>query len=91
VREAGALAGLAGTLPVSNAELLELPCEILIPAALEATITCDNADAIQAQLIVEAANIPVTHRADERLQARGVIIIPDLLANVGGALASYYE
>jgi len=91
VRETGALTGLAGAEPVSNAELLELPCEILIPAALEATITCDNVDAIQAKLVVEAANMPITHRADERLQKRGIIIVPDLLANVGGVLASYYE
>ncbi len=91
VRETGALSGLAGAAPISNAELLELPCEILIPAALEATITCDNAEAIKARLIVEAANIPITHRADERLQQRGVVIVPDLLANAGGVLASYYE
>ncbi len=91
LRETGALSGLAGTTPISNAELLELSCEILIPAALEATITCDNADAIQARLIVEAANIPVTHRADDQLQQRGILIVPDLLANVGGVLASYYE
>ncbi len=90
-RETGALTGLAGTLPVSNAELLELPCEILVPAALEATITCDNADAIQAKLIVEAANMPVTHLADDQLRQRGIVIVPDLLANVGGVLASYYE
>ncbi len=91
VRETGGLMGLVGTSAIDNAGLLELPCEMLIPAALEATITCDNADAIQAKLIVEAANIPLTHRADERLQKRGVVIIPDLLANVGGVLASYYE
>ena len=91
VRETGALSGLAGTASISNAELLQLPCEILIPAALEATISCENVDAIQARLIVEAANIPVTHRADERLQQRGIMVVPDLLANVGGVLASYYE
>ncbi len=91
LHETGALSGLAGTLPISNAELLELPCEILIPAALEATITSDNANAIQAKLIVEAANIPVTHQADEHLQQRGIVIVPDLLANVGGVVASYYE
>ena len=91
VRETGALSGLAGTLPITNEELLELPCEILIPAALEATITCDNADAIQTKLIVEAANMPVTHRADDQLRQRGITIVPDLLANVGGVLASYYE
>ncbi len=91
VRETGALSGLVDSAPVSNAELLELPCDILIPAALEATITCDNTDAIQAKLVVEAANMPVTHRADDQLQQRGVVIVPDLLANVGGVLASYYE
>ncbi len=91
LHETDALAGLAGTLPVSNAELLELPCEILVPAALEATLTCDNADAIQAKLIVEAANMPVTHRANDQLKQRGITIVPDLLANVGGVLASYYE
>jgi len=91
VAESGTLTGLSGTSPISNADLLELPCEILVPAALEATITCDNADAIQARLVVEAANIPLTHRADDQLQQRGVVIVPDLLANVGGVLASYYE
>lgn len=91
MRETGALSGLVGAAPVSNAELLELPCDILIPAVLEATITCDNADTIQARLVVEAANMPVTHRADDQLQQRGIVIVPDLLANVGGVLASYYE
>ena len=89
--ENGTLTGLSGTAPISNADLLELPCEILVPAALEATITCDNAEAIQAKLIVEAANMPVTHNADDQLQQRGIVIVPDLLANVGGVLASYYE
>ncbi len=91
VRETGGLSGLVGTSPVSNTELLGLSCEILIPAALEASITCDNAEAIQAKLIVEAANMPITHQADEQLQQRGVVIVPDLLANVGGVLVSYYE
>ncbi|MCF6325038.1 MAG: hypothetical protein L3J89_12075 [Gammaproteobacteria bacterium] len=91
VADNGTLMGLHGASPISNAELLELSCEILVPAALEGTITCDNVEAIQAQLIVEAANMPVTHQADERLQQRGIVIVPDLLANVGGVLASYYE
>ncbi|MFV2033100.1 MAG: Glu/Leu/Phe/Val dehydrogenase, partial [Gammaproteobacteria bacterium] len=90
-RETGSVTGLPGTAEVSNAELLNLPCEILIPAALEATITCDNVETIQARLIVEAANMPVTHAADERLQERGIVIVPDLLANAGGVLVSYYE
>jgi len=91
VNENGGLTDLPGSSPISNADLLELPCDILVPAALEATITCDNAEAIRARLIVEAANMPVTHRADARLQQRGIVIVPDLLANVGGVLASYYE
>lgn len=90
-RETGTVSGLPGTEPISNVDLINLPCEILIPAALEATITCDNAETIQARLVVEAANMPVTHSADERLQQRDVVILPDLLANVGGVLASYYE
>ncbi len=85
------LEGLPGTEPVSNAELLELPCDILIPAAVEGTINCDNAGAIQARLVMEAANIPVTHLADTTLRERGIMVVPDLLANVGGVLASYYE
>lgn len=91
VHETGTVSGLPGTEPISNVDLINLPCEILIPAALEATITCDNAETIQARLIVEAANMPVTHGADERLRQRSVVILPDLLANVGGVLASYYE
>ncbi len=76
---------------ISNAELLALDCDILIPAALEAVIHCDNAHTIRARLIVEAANIPITHEADSLLRQRNITIIPDLLANVGGVLASYYE
>jgi len=91
VEETGCLEGLAGTEPISNAELLELPCDILVPAALEATIDCDNAPAIRARMIVEAANMPVTHEADATLRDRGIVIVPDLLANAGGVLASYYE
>lgn len=91
VRETGSLSGLDGTSPITNAELLELPCEILIPAALEGTITSDNAANVRAGIIVEAANMPVTHEADQQLQQRGVVIVPDLLANAGGVLASYYE
>jgi glutamate dehydrogenase/leucine dehydrogenase len=91
VADTGWLEGLPGTEPISNAELLKLPCDILIPAAIEATINCDNAEAIQARLVVEAANIPVTHRADEILRDRGITLVPDLLANAGGVLVSYYE
>ncbi|NOX75898.1 MAG: glutamate dehydrogenase [Gammaproteobacteria bacterium] len=91
VADSGWLEDLPGTEPVSNAELLELACDILIPAAVEGTINCDNAEAIQARLVVEAANIPVTHLADTTLRERGITVVPDLLANVGGVLVSYYE
>ncbi|MFV2005716.1 MAG: Glu/Leu/Phe/Val dehydrogenase [Gammaproteobacteria bacterium] len=91
VNKTGWLEGLPGTEPVSNAELLELSCDILIPAAIEATINCDNADAIQARLVVEAANMPITHLADTTLCERGIMVVPDLLANAGGVLTSYYE
>lgn len=91
VDETGWVEGLPDTEPVSNAELLELPCDILIPAAVEATVNCDNVDAVKARLLVEAANIPVTHLADTRLRDRGITVVPDLLANAGGVLASYYE
>lgn len=89
--EAGRLQGLAGSEPLDNEEMLELPCHILIPAALEAVINCDNAGAIQARVVIEAANMPVTHQADTELQERGIVVVPDILANAGGVLASYYE
>ncbi len=76
---------------ISNADLLALQCDILIPAALEAAIDCDNAHDVKTRLVVEAANIPITHEADAILQKAGVTIIPDLLANSGGVLVSYYE
>jgi len=91
VAQTGWLEGLPGTEPLSNEAMLELPCHILIPAALEAVINCDNAGAIQAKVIIEAANMPVTHQADTELQERGIIVVPDILANAGGVLASYYE
>jgi len=76
---------------VSNAELLELPCEILIPAALEGQLTARNAGAIQARLIVEGANGPTTAEADRLLRDRGILILPDVLANAGGVIVSYFE
>jgi glutamate dehydrogenase (NAD(P)+) len=85
------LENLPDTTNISNAELLALPCDILIPAALEAAIDCDNVNTIKARIVVEAANIPLTHEADTTLREKGITIIPDLLANSGGVLVSYYE
>jgi glutamate dehydrogenase (NAD(P)+) len=76
---------------VTNKELLELDCEVLIPAALENQIHVNNADQIKAQLIVEGANGPTTTEADRILRNKGVTIIPDILANAGGVTVSYFE
>jgi len=76
---------------ISNADLLELECDILIPAALENQITSDNADKIQARLILELANGPITPDADKTLFAKGIPVIPDILANAGGVTVSYFE
>ena len=76
---------------ITNSELLELPCDILIPAALEGQITEHNAANIKARLIVEGANGPTTPQADEILQSRNIQVIPDVLANAGGVTVSYFE
>ena len=83
--------GLPGCDSVSNAELLLLPCDILIPAALENQIRADNAESVQARCIVEAANGPTTPAADRILFERGIPVLPDILANAGGVTVSYYE
>ncbi len=76
---------------VTNEEILESKCDILIPAALENQITQENADRIRAKIIGEGANGPTTPKADEVLHERGVFLIPDILANAGGVTASYFE
>lgn len=90
-KEHGMLAGLPETETVTNMELLELPCDVLIPAALENQLTGRNASRVQARLIVEAANGPTNPDADRILNDRGVVIVPDILANAGGVTVSYFE
>ncbi len=90
-KETGRVAGFPGSEAVSNAELLELPCEFLVPAAIEGQITAQNASRIQARVVVEGANGPTTPEADAILAERGVLVVPDILANAGGVIVSYFE
>ena len=76
---------------ISNDELLALPCDILIPAALEGQLTAANADAVRAKLIVEGANGPTTPEADKIFEGKGIYLVPDILANAGGVTVSYFE
>jgi len=90
-KEHGSLRGLPDTESVTNTELLELPCDVLIPAALENQLTARNATRIKARLIIEAANGPTTPEADHIFNDRGLTVVPDILANAGGVTVSYFE
>lgn len=90
-REHGTVVGLPGSRTVTNSDLLELECDVLIPAALENQIRQDNAVRVRARLIVEAANGPTTPAADRILAAAGIPVLPDILANAGGVTVSYFE
>lgn len=76
---------------ISNEELLELPVDVLVPAALENQINGSNADAIKAKVIVEAANGPIAGEADKVLNEKGIVVVPDILSNAGGVVVSYFE
>ncbi len=89
--EHGTLMGLPQTLSITNEALLELDCDILIPAALSKQITAHNAGNIKTRLVVEAANGPVTPAADRILASKNIWVLPDILANAGGVTVSYYE
>jgi glutamate dehydrogenase (NAD(P)+) len=90
-REHGTVVGLPGTTEVTNAEILEIECDILVPAALENQITRQNAPRVKAGIIAEAANGPTTPDADAILHDRGIFLIPDILCNAGGVTVSYFE
>jgi glutamate dehydrogenase/leucine dehydrogenase len=90
-RKTGSVIGYAGAKQITNEELLELNCDILVPAALENQLTRKNAPNVKAGIVAEAANGPTTPEADKILHEKGVSIIPDILANSGGVTASYFE
>ena len=90
-QDTGSLEGLAGAEAITNDELLLVDCDVLAPCALEQVITGDNADQIKASIVCEGANGPVTPDADVILDDRGVLVLPDVLANAGGVVVSYFE
>jgi glutamate dehydrogenase (NAD(P)+) len=87
----GTVVGMPGTSRISNDDLLTMKCDILVPAALENVITLNNVEQIKAKIVAEAANGPTTPHADEVLARRGIMLIPDILANAGGVTVSYFE
>jgi glutamate dehydrogenase (NAD(P)+) len=90
-QEHHSLDGWRGGERVRNAELLEIDCDVLVPAALEKVLTAENAPRVKAKLIVEGANGPTTPEADHIFQRNGVVVIPDIIANAGGVTVSYFE
>ncbi len=91
VRERGSVVGYRNAQRISNDELLTCACDVLVPAAVENQITAANAGGVQARIVVEGANGPTTPSADAILRERGVLVVPDILANAGGVTVSYFE
>jgi glutamate dehydrogenase (NAD(P)+) len=91
VAQFGTLEGFKGGDRVTNAELLASPCDVLVPAALEKVFTAESAAKVQAKLIVEGANGPTTPEADRIFKEKGIVVIPDIMANAGGVTVSYFE
>jgi glutamate dehydrogenase (NAD(P)+) len=87
----GSLEGFSGAEKISNNDLLTLPVDLLVPAATEDVITSTNAPEIKAKLIVEGANGPTSSRADNIINEKGIVVVPDILANAGGVTVSYFE
>jgi len=90
-KQTGSVVGVKDAETITNTELLALPCDILVPAAIEDQIVKANAPDVKARIIVEGANAPTTPEADEVLNERGVFVVPDILANAGGVVVSYFE
>ena len=91
VAESGSVMGFPGCDPLTNEQLLEQPCDVLVPAAVGSVLHQGNADRVKAQIVAEGANGPTTPEADAILRERGVTVIPDILANAGGVVVSYFE
>ncbi len=89
--EHGVLEGFPGADAITNEELIEIDCDVLTPCALEQAITAENAARVQAKMVCEGANGPTTPGADEILEDRGILVLPDVLANAGGVVVSYFE
>ncbi|MGH7356221.1 MAG: Glu/Leu/Phe/Val family dehydrogenase [Candidatus Rokuibacteriota bacterium] len=89
--EAGTVTGFPGAEPISNADLITQPCDVLVPAATGSQIREDNADRVRASIVAEGANGPTTPEADAIFRERGITVIPDILANAGGVVVSYFE
>jgi glutamate dehydrogenase (NAD(P)+) len=87
----GSVINFPGAERVTNNELLEVPCDVLLPCAMEGQLTSDNADRIKARMVVEGANGPTTPEADDIMRGNGVLVVPDILANSGGVIVSYFE
>jgi glutamate dehydrogenase (NAD(P)+) len=87
----GTLEGFTGGSKITNSDLLELEVDVLVPAAMEDQITAENADRIKAKVIVEGANGPTSASADTILNKKGIMVVPDILANAGGVTVSYFE
>ncbi|MBA3349270.1 MAG: Glu/Leu/Phe/Val dehydrogenase, partial [Actinobacteria bacterium] len=88
---AGSVSGYPGADSITNQELLEIDCDVLVPAAVEGVVTVKNADRVRADIVCEAANGPITFEADKVLNDRGILVVPDILANAGGVVVSYFE
>jgi glutamate dehydrogenase (NAD(P)+) len=90
-QQTGSVVGMPGAMNLTNAELLHIPCDVLIPAAFENQIRADNVAGVQAKVVAEAANGPTTPAADRVLFERGIPVLPDILTNAGGVTVSYFE